>query len=525
MTCIRLSNKNQRVRNILPACFMAVALALSGTTLAATQSQINSSAAKVKSVKKSMSDTEAAIKQQEKELWELDKKVLEQRKQVREERNNARRSYHEAKRELKRQAFEIERIEKDLSLVEFDMDIVRRDMERDQRRHQSMNLLKQRLAESDYLVRQKEFNRQLAGLEVKKAPLVSELASAKETLQQLRDQLLAQQTGAEDNIDQEPSVSALINKRDQTTRQLDQLKSNLKSQQNQLKSENQRFNQLVNEFKRKQKTGDSKSTTKKAVTKTTPKAVPKKAAQPKAKPFVDPGNYHSYVFAISGDQVPNIERSLRLKSWVESYNARYIEASWNGFSDGQGPKDSSGFQEAFHEYIRQIPKDAKLILIGHGLGGGAAIDAATRIATKEGRMVDLLAVLDPMGADSLRANIVYEAETKCGQPDPKNTMTNSEYIECIKAAKKREITANVRRFYNRWQKDAKGPMDYQREIPSLDVNGKVVSVPTASGRFNIANGTESDQRRIYFAGAENAHTLLLQEQSRLLPKLLVQHLR
>ena len=104
-------------------------------------------------------------------------------------------------------------------------------------------------------------------------------------------------------------------------------------------------------------------------------------------------------------------------------------------------------------------------------------------------------------------------------------MTNSEYIECIKAAKKREITPNVRSFYNRWQKDAKGPVDYQREIPSLDANGKVVSVPTASGRFNIANGTESDQRRIYFAGAENAHTLLLQEQSRLLPKLLVQHLR
>ena len=66
MTCTRFSNKDQRVKNILSACFMVMTLIVSGTALAATQSQINSSAAKVKTIKNNLSSTEAAIKQQEK---------------------------------------------------------------------------------------------------------------------------------------------------------------------------------------------------------------------------------------------------------------------------------------------------------------------------------------------------------------------------------------------------------------------------------------------------------------------------
>ena len=159
------------------------------------------------------------------------------------------------------------------------------------------------------------------------------------------------------------------------------------------------------------------------------------------------------------------------------------------------------------------------------LGGGAAIDAATRIAYSEKRTIDFLAVLDPIGLEGLRANIVYDTKGACVKPDPDNTMTNAEYIACIKSAKKRLITSNIKFFYNRWQKDAKGPLDYQRQIPSIDARGNVVRVPTASGRFNIENGTESDQRRVYFAGDEDAHRLLLAEEAKVLPKLLVQHLR
>ena len=154
-----------------------------------------------------------------------------------------------------------------------------------------------------------------------------------------------------------------------------------------------------------------------------------------------------------------------------------------------------------------------------------AMGLAINEIDRENRAIDFLVVLDPIGADNLRANIVYETKSSCTRPDPNNTITNAEYIECIKSANKRTITANIKHFYNRWQKDAQGPMDYQRQIPSLNAQGKVVNVPTASGRFAISNGTQADQRRVYFAGAEDAHTLLLQEESKILPKLLVQHLR
>ena len=510
-------NKN----HILKCALFIVLLALDAvkSSYAVTQADINTSASKVKQHKQTISNTESKISALEKQLWSLDKQILDQRKLVREERVANRKLSHEAKRDLKRQSFEIERIEKDLSLVDFDIEIVQRDMERDQQRHQSMNVLKQRLAESDYLARQAGFQKQLVALEEKKQPLLEEKANAQAMLNGLQEQLNAQQTGVDDApLDQDPRISALISQRDGTTRSLNQLRASLKQQQAILNAENKRFNQLVAKFRKEEKAKQSQQAV---------KAAPKpKVEKPAKKPLIaNAGDFSSYVFVISGSQQTNIEETLRLKSWVESYSAKYIEASWNGFSVGQGPADSAGFQEAFHEYIRQIPKNAKIILIGHGLGGGAAIEAATKIAYRENRAIDFLVVLDPIGADNLRANIVYETKSSCTRPDPNNTITNAEYIECIKSANKRTITANIKHFYNRWQKDAKGPVDYQREIPSLDANGKVVSVPTASGRFNIANGTESDQRRIYFAGAENAHTLLLQEQSRLLPKLLVQHLR
>ena len=87
------------------------------------------------------------------------------------------------------------------------------------------------------------------------------------------------------------------------------------------------------------------------------------------------------------------------------------------------------------------------------------------------------------------------------------------------------ITSNVRYFYNRWQKDAAGPLDYQREIPSLNTQGKVEEVPTSTGRFAIAENTDSDQKRLFFSGDQHAHELLLSEGAKQLPKLLVQHLR
>lgn len=491
-----------------------------GAAQAVTQAQINTSASSVKQLKRDISSTESAISSLEKNLWSLDKQILDQRKRIREERTEDRKLIHEAKRELKRQTFEIERIEKDISLVDFDIDIVRRDMERDQQRHAALNVLKQRLAQGDYENRQQEYQSQIVDLEKKKQPILTELETAQSRLTELQGHLDAQKEDADDSsLDRDPRIASLINQRDSTARKVNNLRAKLKGQQAKLNQENKEFNSLVSQFKREQNAKQQSIQAKTAV----PKPVAGKPAL--ASSLKLDGDYNSYVFVISGEQEPNIENTLHLKSWVESYGSKYIEANWNGFGQGAGPDNSLGFQEAFRDYIRQIPKNAKLILIGHGRGGGAAIDAATRIAFSENRTVDFLAALDPIGSEGLRANIVYETKGACLKPDPNNTMTNAEYVACIKSSKRRMITSNIKFFYNRWQKDAKGPLDYQRQISSLDARGNIVRVPTASGRFNIENGTEADQRRVYFAGAEDAHILLLAEEAKVLPKLLVQHLR
>ncbi len=503
---------------LLRLCVIASCM-LWGTAHAVTQAQINSSAATVKQLKQDVKNTETSIRSREKNLWSLDKQILDKRKAIREERTEERKLFHEAKRQLKLQTFEIERIEKDISLVDFDIDIVRRDMQRDQTRHAALNVLKQRLAQSDYESRQQEYQRQIVELEAKKQPLLAELETAKGKLSELEQHLEAQKDDVDDrSMDADPRIASLINKRDSTARELNNLRSRLKTQQAKLSRANNEFNQLVTRFKREQ---NAKQKTLQATT-----AVPKPGNASEDQSAVKlEGDFNSYVFAISGDQEPNIEDTLHLKSWVESYGAKYIQANWNGFNQGSGPDNSLGFQEAFREYIRQIPKTSKIILIGHGLGGGAAIEAATRIAYSEQRTIDFLGVLDPMGDQGLRANIVYETKGTCTRPDPTNTMTNAEYVACIKSSKKRMITSNIKYFYNRWQKDAQGPLDYQRQIASIDSRGNVVNVPTASGRFSVENGTEADQRRVYFAGNKDAHKLLLSAEAKVLPKLLVRHLR
>lgn len=516
MLSFSFHNSSRIMTNKWSRACLIISCMLWGSAYAVTQSQINSSASTVKQLKQEVANTETTIRSQEKNLWSLDKQILDKRKEVREERTEERKLFHEAKRQLKLQTFEIERIEKDLSLVDFDIDIVRRDMERDQQRHAALNVLKQRLAQSDYETRQSDYQKQIAELEIKKQPLIAELDAAKTKLSGLQQQLDAQQDDVDDNsMDADPRIASLINKRDSTARELNSLRAQLKSQQAKLLSANDKFNRLVTQFKQEQSAQQQSIQA---------KAPAPKAVIPAPKVSLD-GEYASYVFVVSGDQEPNIENTLHLKSWVESYGAKYIEANWNGFGQGTGPDNNLGFQEAFRDYIRQIPQNSKVLLIGHGLGGGAAIEAATRVAFSENRTIDFLAVLDPMGNEGLRANIVYDTKGACTRPEPGNTMTNAEYIACIKSSKKRMITSNIKYFYNRWQKDAQGPLDYQRQIASIDAKGNVVSVPTASGRFTIENGTEADQRRVYFAGDKDAHKLLLAEEAKVLPKLLVQHLR
>ncbi len=495
-------------------------LLLCGGAQAVTQGDINASDARLKQLRNQQSELENNITTLEGRVWSLDRQILDTRKSLRAERTVERKQFHEAKRDYKRQSFAIEGIEKDIALVDFDIDIVERDMERDQQRHAALNMLKQRLAQSDYEARQAEYRRQLATLAQRKQPLQQELAAARDKLAQLEAQLASQKEDVDESaLNADPKLAGLLQQRDAAARELTQARQQLAATAGRLNRETDRFNRLVSSFKREQSSRQQDLQTTAPVG-TSPAA--NVAAAQTFKPEV--GDYPSYVFVISGDQEPDIENTLHLKSWVESYGAKYIQARWNGFGDGDNAGEG-GFKQAFKAYIRAIPKDAKLLLIGHGLGGGAAIEAATEIAYAENRTVDFLGVLDPMGDAGLRANIVYRTKGTCIRPDPENTMTNAEYIECIKSSQKRLITANIKYFYNRWQKDAGGPLDFQRQIPSIDANGNVVRVPTASGRFAIENGTEADQRRVYFAGAENAHQLLLAEEAKVLPKLLVRHLR
>jgi len=485
---------------------------LCGSVQAVTQADINNGAATVKRLESQSSATLADIARLEQENANLDHKILTIRKDMREQRTAERKTFHEAKRQLKMQTFEIERIEKDISLMDLDIDIIRRDMERDQQRHAALNVLKQRLAQGDYEARQQAYQDQIVAQEKNKLPLQAELEKARAKLAGLQQQLQADQNNVEDSaMDQDPRLASLLKQRDQNASKISRLHGQLKAQQARLNRETGAYNRLVNEFKQEQNLRQT--------------AIQESLDDGKEIPIAaDSNRYIAYVFVISGKQEPNIENTLHLKSWVESYGAKYIEANWNG-NDDITKGNKLGFMDSFRNDLKDIPVDARLILIGHGLGGGAAIEAATRVAFEEKRSVEFLAVLDPIGVENLRANIVYDTQGTCISPDLNNTMTNAEYIACIKSAKRRMITPNIKYFYNRWQKDAAGPLDFQRQIPSIDAQGHVVEVPTASGRFEIDSGTESDQRRVYFAGDKDAHNLLLAEEAKVLPKLLVEHLR
>lgn len=491
---------------------------------AVTRAQLDNTQAQIQTLTQSLQASEARITGLEKEIREADRQILETRKQIREERLAGRKQLFDARRELKRQEFEIERIEKDIAVVDADIEVVNRNIARDKQRFAELNVLKQSLEEGEFRKRQDESARQLAQLNEKKAPLTAELSKAQSSKSRLQELVSSMEGEVDDSsLDKDPRLAAQLQKRDRASTELANLRNQNRAERARVARLQEELRNLTTQYKQEQLAQQARLA---AAAKPAPKpapVAPVAATAPAVK--LDRTDYSSYVFVISGDQEPDIEQTLHLKNWVESYGAKYIQASWNGFNNGNGPPSTAGFKEAFRSYIRQIPKDAKIVLIGHGLGGGAAIEAATVVAFSESRTIDFLAALDPIGEQNLRANIVYKTDGTCTRPDAKDEMTNSDYVECIKSAQKRMITSNIKYFYNRWQKDAQGPLDYQRQIPSLDSNGKVVNVPTATGRFDIAENTSADQKRLYFAGDKNAHKLLLAEEAKQLPKLLVQHLR
>lgn len=516
---------------VLMAALLSVATLLASIpALAVTHAQLNATQTQIQTLSQTIKTSESRTSSLEGEVQSLDRQILNTRRQLREERLAGRKQLFDARRELKLQEFEINRIQKDIAVVDVDLDVLERTAERDRVRFDSLNLIKKGLEEGDFRKRQADYERQRTTLHERRAALQAELEAASAQHKSLQDTVSAIENEVEDAaLDKDPRLAALLQKRERAASELTSLRSQLRNDRNQLSRLQEQLRQQTAQFQREQQAQQAR-----AASAAKPVAIPVAAtpapqvaaATPApAAVLLDRTDYSSYVFVISGDQEPDIEQTLLLKSWVESYGAKYIQTRWNGVTEGKGPQSTAGFRDAFRSYLRQIPRDAKLILIGHGLGGGAAIEAATEVAYAESRTIDFLAALDPIGDRNLRANIVYDTGGICSRPDPKDEMTNTDYVECIKSAKKRMITSNIRFFYNRWQKDAQGPLDYQRAIPSLDGNGKVVYVPTATGRFDVAENTGADQKRLFFGGNKDAHRLLLAEEAKQLPKLLVQHLR
>ncbi len=226
--------------------------------------------------------------------------------------------------------------------------------------------------------------------------------------------------------------------------------------------------------------------------------------------------YKAYVYAISSHKGAEIEKTLKLKEWVESYGAKYIQANWNGISSkSQVGGSMIQLLGEFDEELKKIPQSSNIILIGYGMGGGAAILAATEVAQKQGRDIEYLITLDPMGIGETRMNAVYSTEAYC-----QAKISPEQYLNCLSAGKKRLITANVKHFYNRWQREGSLPIDAKDRMTI----GKS-DFPLATGKFKIeSDKTKVNQMRVYYDD-KNSHDLVLIDAAAELPKVLLPHLR
>ncbi|OUS24376.1 hypothetical protein A9Q99_24490 [Gammaproteobacteria bacterium 45_16_T64] len=454
------------------------------------------------------------IKVIERTLWALDTKILSHRKQLRQERSSNRTASHEAKREVKRQSFEKKRIETAIRLLDKDIQLLQRDTQRSTDYYQSLNPFKRQL-EAENHKKKIDSNQQRSNqLHADKLTLEAELKAVLAVVSSAEQQLLAlgnSQNSA--SFEMDPKLQSILAQRETQASLIISLRKQVKRNKGLLSKTRSNRLELAEHIKF--------ANSAPAPAAITPKNIQKRIQQRASKP-----EFASYVFAISGEYEPNIEDTLQLKDWVESYEAKYIQANWNGFEGNSGSESTALFKSEFEAKLKAIHKDANIILIGHGRGGGAAIEAATEVASTLGRGIEFLAVIDPIGSDNLRANIVYnDSNMHCTVPTVNDRIINTEYSNCIKDAQRREITSNIKHFYNRWQKDNKGPLDYQRRIAIVANDGTNIDVPTATGRFDTSATIESDQKRVFIGAGKNAHRALLAQASKTLPKLLVKHLR
>ena len=456
----------------------------------------------------------------ENRLRSHDVRLEELRSSLRAERDQSYRSLHSAKRELTRKQFEVERLRQNLALIEQQITLIRTDTDRTIERYESLNPLKRSLEASTHAAKLQENAQRIGVLERDKQPLQEKLGLAEEKFAELKA-IQASDADSLVAVDDDPQISNLLRQRAADNQKLSALRQRVSAQKALLAAAEQQKRQAP----RKRPAAQAPAT----VAATAAPVSSQRRAIPGAPLVLEPpaagvaASSTTWVFAISGEGEDNIESVLKLKSWVESYGGHYVQARWNGFG-ASSREDTDQFRFEFAEKLRQIHPSARIVLIGHGRGGGAAIEAATDVAYTLGRQIDFLGVLDPVGEGNLRANIVYNTDD-CQSPEGRGGASIKAYLDCLTGAPRRTITSNVRFFYNRWQKEGRGPVDYAPLYGLEDTAGETRDVPSATGRFALAGNIESDQKRMFFDNDANAHRTLLEEESRLLPNLLVKYLR
>lgn len=486
---------------------------------AASQSQLSALNSQITNLQQSIRQDEDAITKLERTLWGLDAKILDAQKQIRKERDELRAAYHDIKRDAKKQLFDIEGIKKAIELIDQDIELVQRDSQRSQEYFNSLNPLKRQFEEASHSEKLQENQAKVEQLLTEKQTLIESLTAAETKHKLLKEKLKIAEGNMEDiSLEEDARFADLLVNREQDGQRIIAMRNQVKSDKARLVSLKRKRGVM------RQQIAKAKQAEEEATEQSVTQAVSEPESNP-AETAATGKKRPAYVFVISGEQEPDIEKSLKLKEWVESYGAQYIQAKWNGFDAAGNNAGTDHFKEQFLSKLQAIENDAKIILIGHGRGGGAAIEAATEVAFNASRTIEFLAVIDPIGDENLRANIVYDTKVKCTKPNPEDEITNTEYVSCLRESKKRLITANVKHFYNRWQKDGKGPEDFYRRIKAINDNGENIVIPTATGRFATAETIQEDQKRVYLGNSEEAHKKLLAEEARNLPRLLVKHLR
>lgn len=488
-------------------------------------------------LQKSLDTFETKASRDQKKLRRAERLFSDKKKALRSLRAGARAELRAAEKTLSKVKQSSNQIQRDIDLYADRINEIERDSRRAQARIQAQNVIAQEMNRAQHNKLLERNESKVVAYQVKMAKVESEGNRVKKELEKAEFELLRSRSKSQRfQVDDHPELVVLRRKMDALAIALEKSRAKADRANDGLriaiaKKSADRLTAQQNSSASKIKTPLASKTKTKTKSQIKPQPVQSKpgltGSSKSEQQNADVPDPPAYVFVISGDGEP-IENKLELKSWVESYGAVYIQGRWNNLyplKHGNVNVGQKLFLRQISAAFKKVPKQSNVILIGHGQGGGAAISAATQVASKMGRRIDYLIALDPMGEGNLRANIVYKVKAGgCSAPSG-DTATNKAYLKCLADSSKRVITANVKNFYNRWQKETGNLGDLARVVEVQDEVGRSISMRSSTGKFSIANaGTKTDQKRVFYWGSADAHQELLEEASAILPNLLVRYI-